>query len=111
MKIYRLYTGNDGRSQIEEMREPPSQEAPQDCTQVFFRELAAGTFMDWHPAPRRQYVILLQGEMEIGLQDGTVHPVHTGDAVLASDTSGPGHTTRVVGDGPAVNVVVPLAGG
>lgn len=65
--------------------------------------------MDWHNAPRRQYVILLSGQMEIGLNDGTRRQFGPGDAVLASDLTGSGHTTRSAGAGPALVAVVPLA--
>ena len=65
--------------------------------------------MDWHNAPRRQYVIVLKGQMEIGFKDGSVQRCGAGDAVLAADLTGSGHTTRVVGDGPAVVGVVPVA--
>lgn len=65
--------------------------------------------MDWHPAPRRQYVILLAGQLEIGFKDGTTKRLGPGDATLAEDTTGSGHTTRVIGNGPALTAVVPLA--
>ena len=56
--------------------------------------------MDWHPAPRRQYVIILTGQLEIGLGDGTTRRFGPGDARLVEDTTGQGHTTRV-GEGRA----------
>ena len=31
------------------------------------------TSSDWHTALRRQYIITLSGEAEIGLGDGTIH--------------------------------------
>jgi len=113
MSIFRLYTGNDGQSHIEEqsLGAQPGLTAPQAAAHIEFRELSPGAFMDWHPAPRRQYVILLAGQLEIGFKDGSVRRLGPGDAVLASDTTGPGHTTRVVGTAPAMTAVVPLAEG
>ena len=111
MSIFHMYTGDDGQSHIEEpaLSAQPSQETPQATQEIFFRELPAGTAMDWHNAPRRQYVIVLKGQMEIGFKDGSVQHCGAGDAVLAADLTGSGHTTRVVGDGPAVVGVVPVA--
>ena len=68
-----------------------------------------GHFIDWHPAPRRQYIISLRGEIEIGLGDGTTFRYGPGDARLVEDTTGQGHTTRVVSDTPSLTAVVPLA--
>jgi quercetin dioxygenase-like cupin family protein len=64
--------------------------------------------MDWHTAPRKQYVITLSGEVEIGLGDGSVHRFGPGDVMLAEDLTGQGHTTRAVGGGPRLSAAVPL---
>ncbi|MEC8958281.1 MAG: hypothetical protein VYE35_01025, partial [Chloroflexota bacterium] len=64
----------------------------------------------WHIAPRRQYIITLSGEAEIGLKDGTVRRLGAGDFNLAEDLTGAGHTTRVVGDVPRVTATVHLEG-
>lgn len=111
MAIYRLYTGSDGNSHLEEqtIAAHPILSDTRSTVHIQFRELAADAFMDWHPAPRRQYVILLSGQLELGFKDGTTKRLNPGDATLAEDTTGPGHTTRVVGSGPAVAAIVPLA--
>lgn len=72
--------------------------------------IAPGYFSDWHIAPRRQYIITLSGEAEIGLKDGTVHRLGPGDVNLAEDLTGNGHTTRVVSDVPRVSATVHLEG-
>ncbi len=111
MGIFRLYTGNDGQSHIEEqaLASHPGLTSPQATAEIFFHELAVDTVMDWHNAPRRQYVIVLSGQMEIGLEDGTVRRFGPGDANLAEDLTGKGHTTRVAGSEPVLAAVVPLA--
>ncbi len=111
MGIYRLYSGDDGQSHIEELdlSSHPELSSPQSVQDITFRVWPAGHFIDWHPAPRRQYLISISGEIEIGLGDcATVH-YQPGDARLVEDTSGQGHTTRVVGDQPSINAVIPLA--
>jgi quercetin dioxygenase-like cupin family protein len=109
--IFRLYTGDDGRSHIEEqsLASHPALTSPQAASHIFFREFPVGTFLDWHPAPRRQYVIILSGELEIGLGDGTLRRFGPGDARLVEDTTGQGHTTRTIGDAPVLTAVIPLA--
>ena len=54
-------------------------------TRIFFREDPVGLFLDWHPAPRRQFVIILSGQLEIGLGDGSRHVFGPGDARLIED--------------------------
>ena len=68
-----------------------------------------GHFIDWHPAPRRQYVILLSGQLEIGLGDGTKRVFGAGDVLLADDLPGRGHTTAVYGDKMRVSVAIALS--
>ncbi len=111
MAIFRLYTGDDGQSYIEEqsLSSHPGLTTEQATAHISFREIESETFVDWHTAPRQQYILLLSGQLEIGLKDGTLRRFNPGDVVLASDTTGSGHTTRVAGTGPATVAVVPLA--
>jgi len=113
--IVRLYTGNDGESHFEEITpafawDGRVERAPlENARAVIFSRHPADHFMDWHHAPRRQYVIMLSGQMEIGIGDGTVRRFGAGDVLLAEDLTGHGHTTRVVGNSPRFSATVPLA--
>ena len=112
MGIFRMYTGGDGKSHIDELdlSSNPELTSPSATQDITFREWAPGHFIDWHPAPRRQYIISLSGIIEIGLEDGTAHRFVPGDARLVEDTTGKGHTTKVA-DGPnSVTATIPLAG-
>ncbi len=111
MGVFRLYNGDDGKSRIEDqsLTSHPLLTSPQTAAHIVFNQLSAGTFIDWHPAPRRQYVIILSGQLEIGLGDGSVRRFGPGDARLVEDTTGRGHTTRVVGTEPVLTAVIPLA--
>jgi hypothetical protein len=110
-KTHRLYTGGDGQSHIE----PIDIEHKADwlkglpTTQISFRVWPKGEFLDWHPAPRRQFVIILSGQLEIGCGDGTTQVFGPGDARLVEDTTGKGHTTRVLGGEPCLTATIPLA--
>ncbi len=110
MQIIRLYTGSDGKSHIEQLKlgEHPELAELKPATAIAFRTTQPGHFIDWHPAPRRQYVITLDGEAEIGLEDGTLHRLRAGDVNLAEDLTGKGHTTRVVSSVPRITATVPL---
>jgi len=110
MQISRLYTGPDGQTHIESMtlESHPQLATMQKAEGIVFRSTPAGNFLDWHPAPRRQFVITVAGEVEIGLGDGTVHRFGPGHVNLAEDLTGQGHTTRVVGDQPRVTATIPI---
>lgn len=114
MQIVRIYTGEDGESHIEEMELPFEQvghalrTATEAATGVQFSSLKPTQLVDFHTAPRRQYVITLQGQVEIGLGDGTKRIFNIGDIELCEDLSGRGHTTRSVGDVDRVSVQIPL---
>jgi quercetin dioxygenase-like cupin family protein len=112
--LVRLYTGADGESHFEDLapRFAPNETGERSPLQqtdgASFGRTQPGTFMDWHPAPRKQYVITLAGEVEIGIGDGTVRRFGPGDVMLADDLTGRGHTTRVIGSEPRLTFTVPL---
>jgi hypothetical protein len=62
-----------------------------------------------HPAPARQWVVMVQGTVEATTTDGEVRRFGPGGAVLLEDTTGVGHRTRVLGDEPWLAMVVVLA--
>ena len=102
--IYRLYTGDDGQSHLEEYDLP--ERVP--VTEIVFRRQGSGDFIDWHPAPRRQFMVTLAGQMEVGLGDGTVHTFGPGDVMLAEDLTGQGHTSRAVGPEARLSLAIPV---
>ncbi|MBV8087281.1 MAG: hypothetical protein JO247_20920 [Chloroflexi bacterium] len=108
--ITRLYTGPDGKTHIEEMdlASHPQLTQAMNAEHIVFRSAPPGNFIDWHPAPRRQFVITISGQGEIGLEDGTKIVFGPGHVNLAEDLTGKGHTTRVIGDVPRVTATIPL---
>jgi len=111
MGTFRLFTDADGQSRVESIDLAHAGEWTKGLatTKISFSEWPVGRFLDWHPAPRRQFVIILSGQLEIGLGDGTKHMFGPGDARLVEDTTGRGHTTRVHGNQPCVTATIPLA--
>ncbi len=106
MKITRLYTGKDGQSHFEEIEVEIGKLQPGEG--ITFRHAPPGQVQNWHPAPRRQYVITLSGQGEIEIGDGTKRRFGPGDIMLADDTTGRGHITRAVGDQPRLYVMIPV---
>ncbi len=118
--IFRVYTGTDGKSHLEEMNLPLEpfldtegaygEGTPlEPAAGITFRVAEPGYFLDWHNAPRRQYTITLSGVAAIGGGDGRVRQVGAGDVLLAEDLTGQGHTTRVVGAEQRLSVVILLS--
>src|SRR5690242_18967791 len=66
------------------------------ATGIIFRETAADYDLDWHPAPRRQYIINLDGGVKITASDGESRTIGAGEVLLVEDTSGKGHLSKSV---------------
>ncbi len=71
-----------------------------ECHSVRIAETEPGGTYDWHPAPRKQYVITLTGSVEFTFGNGEILIVHPGDVFLANDLEGKGHKWRILGDVP-----------
>jgi len=79
-----------------------------DASKIVFFQIPAGWFGDWHPAPKKQFFCCLKGEAELTASDGEVRCFKAGDVFLLEDTTGKGHTTRVVGEASFEAAVVQL---
>ena len=115
MKIVRVYTGADNKSHFEDIEvqlkdggKAGFMSALEKATGVVFRETDGNYNFDFHNAPRRQYVVNLEGEVEIEVGDGTKRLLHTGDILLAEDTTGQGHISRAVGGKPRKSLFITL---
>ena len=115
MKVTRVYTGPDNQSHFEDVEIPLKDGGAagrlselMKATGVIFRETAGTYNYDWHNAPRRQYVIMLDGDVEIEIGDGTKRVLRTGDILLAEDTTGQGHISRAVAGKPRKSLFIIL---
>jgi len=102
MKIARIYTGDDMKSHFDEIE---IEIAPNlsgliseliPATGVIFRETGGDYDYDFHNAPRRQYVVNLDGAVEITVGSGEKRVFGAGEVFLAEDTDGQGHISRAV---------------
>jgi hypothetical protein len=115
MKITRLYTGADGESHFEDI-DVPLEDAgdigmlsePVPAKGIIFRETDEQYDYAWHNAPRRQYVIMLDGQVDIEVGSGETRRFSTGDILLAEDTTGRGHRSRAVNRRPRKSIFVTL---
>ena len=116
LKVTRLYTGDDDRSHFEELEIPMTVVADVGAMSgripaegLVFRDTAHGgpDVLDYHVAPRRQFVIHLVGTAEIEVGDGTKRRFGPGELLLADDITGQGHISREV-EGPRLQIFVPL---
>lgn len=94
MQCYRLYAGADGQSHFEPLDGAKASyfNDTQSATGYLIRDDFAPHIVDYHRAPRRRWVVTLQGSVKIGLGDGSSKTFHPGDIFLAEDTTGQGHT-------------------
>jgi hypothetical protein len=114
--VTRIFTGPDGQTHAEEIPVKltgtgGSGELSEmvHVTGLQFRRQAPNYFQDWHPAPRRQYVITVSGRGEIELVGGRKISLGPGHILLAEDVTGKGHISRGVGSEDRVSLFLPLA--
>ncbi|MFN0073065.1 MAG: hypothetical protein ACKVVP_16395 [Chloroflexota bacterium] len=111
MASYRMYADDKDVCRLEDLDvvNIPEFNKPRAAKSIDFKSHPVGTFLDWHPAPRRQFVIIVSGQLEIGFEDGSKRVFGPGDARLVEDTTGKGHTTSTYGNEPCVVATIPLA--
>lgn len=70
---------------------------PQKVESIIFRITSADYDYDWHNAPQKQYIIILEGKVEIEVGAGEKKVFEGGDVLLVEDTEGQGHKSRAIG--------------
>jgi hypothetical protein len=78
------------------------------ATDIGFVRIPVGYHDDWHNAPRKQYVMVLRGALEVEAGDGEKRIFTSGTVLLVEDVSGQGHRTRVAGEEDVFLVWVPV---
>jgi hypothetical protein len=94
-----LCTGRDGRAKFREEAVALPKGTPQSMLSEVFpsagyqlRHSPVGFRSQWHCTPKPQLVFILDGEMEIGLQDGSSRVFKPGDHFFSADTLPDGAT-------------------
>ena len=118
----RLVTGANGRASFEEAKialpegTPQSRLSPLNTSDGYqLRESPPGFRSDFHCTTHPQWVFILAGIMEIGLQDGTTRQFRPGEHFFSADTLPAGarfdpaihgHCSRQIGPDPLVTLFV-----
>ena len=115
MKITRLYTGADQESHFEDFEielndtgDIGELSEKVNATGIIFRRTGPDYDYNWHKAPQRQYIIMLDGSVDVEIGDGTVRRFTTGDILLVEDTTGRGHKSKAVNNEPRSSIFVTL---
>jgi len=118
IRCVRIWTGEDGNSQFEEgaVKLAPGRRGDllsdkAGVQSISFQETASGGTFEWHTAPIRQFVITLAGTLDFETREGAHFTIHPGDVLLAEDTTGSGHSWRLMDDQPWRRIYVVLAPG
>ncbi len=92
-----LYTDTDGRARFRENPIPLSEGSPAarlssiiPATGLQLRESPVGFRSEFHCTSAPQWLFVLQGVMEIGLQDGSSRQFRAGEHFFSNDTLPPG---------------------
>lgn len=115
MKATRIYSDANGVSHFAELDisltpagEIGSLSTVQPGNGVIFRETTDTYDFDWHPAPRTQWIILLDGEILIETGDGATRRFTGGDILRVEDIAGRGHKTRQLSAGIRRSLFIPI---
>ena len=103
MRIHNLYTDASGQSHFRDIEVEWAEETKAGklskrlpATGIIFREVPPTYDLDWHPAPRRQYIINLDNGVQITASDGESRRIGAGEVLLVEDTKGKGHLSKAL---------------
>lgn len=111
MKYIEIYTSEDNKSYFREIDAGVESQQPlgsyskkYPVAGMMFRDFEAGNVFDWHPAPQTQYIVYLEGEVEVEASGGEKRIFRPGEVLLANDLTGKGHVSRTLTKGRSVIV-------
>ena len=105
MRIHNLYTDANGESHFRDIEIEWAEERRGSklskrlpANGIIFRQTKADNDLDFHNAPRRQYIVNLQGSVKITASDGESRIIGPGEVFLVEDTTGKGHQSHTLGE-------------
>ena len=104
MRIHNLYTDASGESHFRDIEVEWAEERRGSklskrlpANGIIFRQTKADNDLGFHTAPRRQYIVNLQGSVRITASDGESRVIGPGEVFLVEDTTGKGHKSHTLG--------------
>lgn len=115
--VTRIVVLSDGRSAflddflaLESAGEIGLLSEPVAADRLILRANPPDYFYDWHNAPRRQFVLMLTGEVEISVATGETRRFSPGQVLFLEDTKGTGHKTISSARTWRLSAFVPVSG-
>lgn len=110
MQYKKIVTGDNGETYFEDFDLPKTSASPemivpaQSCVSWDISQGPDGHSKDFHTTQVPRVMVVLEGILEIGVSNGDVCQFKKGDVVYATDLTGRGHTSRLIG-GPICRVL------
>jgi hypothetical protein len=115
MRIHNLYADASGASHFRDIEVEWAEDRlggklskRMPATGVIFRRTAGDYDLDWHVAPRRQYIVNLDAGVEITASDGETRRIGAGEVILVEDTTGQGHLSKAVSGAVRHSLFIPV---
>ena len=119
IRCIRLWTGEDNNSYFEEgvidlnlkNNRGDVLSSAFAAQTISFQETSEGGKYDWHNDPVRQIVITLTGTLDFVTRNNERFTINPGDILLAEDSTGTGHSWKLIGSAPWKRAYIILAPG
>jgi hypothetical protein len=115
VRIHNLYADEAGETHFRDIEVEWASEgkggrlsAALPATGIIFRQTPGEYDYDWHPAPRRQYIINLDAGVRITASNGESRVIGAGEVLLVEDTTGRGHCSQAVEGKLRHSILVPI---
>ncbi|HEX5703392.1 MAG TPA: hypothetical protein VFX97_09365 [Pyrinomonadaceae bacterium] len=120
MRYARLFADDTGESHFDDVEieftatdyvqsaAPVDFSAALPASQVAFMRAPAGWASELHVSSARSMFVVLSGEWEVTASDGESRRFRMGSTLLVEDTSGRGHSSRVMSDTDSIAAMVEL---
>jgi hypothetical protein len=106
LRAIRLYNTTDGNCAFQSGTLPAGQHLP---ASYFFLQSHVDEYeRRLHPAPRRQYVVTLQGRLIFKVSDGSTFTVAPGIILVAEDIAGSGHSWELTEGNAWLRIYIPI---
>jgi hypothetical protein len=117
----RVYADADGETHFEDVELPREQrESPTGTVDavtaaiaveglVFRLVLSGASDTGPHNAPRRLFIVQIDGKVQVVVSDGEKRVFGPGSVLLVEDTTGKGHITRSLTPGPRATLIAAVS--